>query len=454
MRSSRWAAGLVLGSLLAFGTAAAASAAAPAAPAALDVNDCVRIALGGNAQIEQAEAVVQQWQARLAEVESIYWPKLAATGYVAPMYTVRGGLAGAETHWQHLSDWGPYTHLQAVLALPLYSFGRVEAGERAAAGRTAVERARANEVRATVALSVKRLYYMRLFGLSIIPALHTASSTVKDAIAYAQEAFAAGTGEATQADIGKLLYAQSEVEKFLLLADNGARLAAAALKHTMGMPDDAEVRFAADLLPDLPNQPEVDLATAILAASKQRPEWTEIEQGTSAALALEQAEKLAAAPALFLAGMISYDWTPMRDKASNPYAYDPYNGVNGGVALGLQFDIDPALSKAKAAGAHALGDEVKALARFAQTGIPLQVKKAHEDVMQYRALVGIADRGVAATKRWLTFAAVAYTTGTGEARDVLEGLASYLQARRGYLESTQNYYIAQAELDYAMGATP
>jgi outer membrane protein TolC len=222
----------------------------------------------------------------------------------------------------------------------------------------------------------------------------------------------------------------------------------------MGLPDDANVRFVAEFLPDLPAGPEVELAQAILAASTQRPEWAEIENGKAAALALAQADTLANAPVVYAGGMFSVDWAPTRDHTSNPYLSDPYNGISGGVAVGLQFDVDPALHQAKQQGARAMADEVEAMARFAQTGIPMQVKRAHQDVLQYRELVGITDRGVGATKRWMTFAAAAYTTGTGEARDVLEGLASYVQARHANLEVVQNYFVARAELDYAVGATP
>jgi outer membrane protein TolC len=425
--------------------------ASSAGPAPLGVADCVRIALEDSPRIDEAEARVREWQARLAEVESLYWPKLIGLGYVAPMYTVRGDQFHYETRWKRLKDWGPYTHLEALLAQPLYSFGRIEAGERAARERTEVEKARVREVRNAVALEVKRFYYMRLYALSMLPSLSSAADTVKSAIEHAEEAFEQGTGEATQTDIAKLRYAQSEVEKYLLIAANGAELAAAALKHTMGLGDGAPLALADETMPEIPDAPEVELAKAIFASSQERPEWTEITNGKQAAIDLAQAERLANAPIIFAAGMITLDWTPQRDPANNPYVYDPYNRVVGGVGVGLQFNLDPALAKAKAEGAGALGEEVDALARFAKTGIPLQVKKAHADVVQDRKLVEIADRGVAAAKKWLAFAAAAYTTGTGEARDVLEGLAAYVQARRGYFETVQSYFIARAELDFAIG---
>ncbi len=117
----------------------------------------------------------------------------------------------------------------------------------------------------------------------------------------------------------------------------------------------------------------------------------------------------------------------------------------------MLFDVDPAKSSARSAQAEATGAQVEALRRFASTGIPLQVRKAYDEVQRGRELVKLSEEGAEATKKWMTFAAAAYLSGTGEARDVLEGVAAYLSAKKGYYESLQGYYVACAELDFAVG---
>jgi len=426
-----------------------ASAGASAKP--LSVTECVAQAVTESGKTAEAEGKVHEWQARLAEVESLYYPKLSSMAYVAPTYSARGDVFEAETHWRKPSDWGPYTHLQALLAQPLYSFGRIEAGTQAAAARLAVERARVREVKNAIAVEVKKLYYLHLYALSMAPTLKSALDTVTTAIERAEELYDKSSGEVTQSDVMKLHYAKSELSKYALQAKVGAPLALAALKHTMGLSDATPLELAETLLPKLPDEPELELAEALRVAARERPEWTEIEQGKSAAEKLELAEKLANAPVVFVGGLLSWDWTPMRDRLNNPLLYQQYNQVTGGVALGVQWNVDPALAFAKADGAHALGEQVEALGKFASTGIALQVKKAHDEVMQARELVALSDDGVMATRKWMAFAASAYFTGTGEAKDLLEGLVSYLQARRGYYDNLQAYYMAEAELRAAMG---
>ena len=57
-------------------------------PAGLTVEQCVQIALENNARIEEAQAKVEEFEARLAEVQSIFYPKLWGLGFVAPMFSV------------------------------------------------------------------------------------------------------------------------------------------------------------------------------------------------------------------------------------------------------------------------------------------------------------------------------------------------------------------------------
>ncbi len=431
-----------------------ATAPEPAAdvPKGLSADECVKLAIEGSPKVDEAEARLKQWQARLAEVESIYYPKLIGLGFLAPMFTVEGDIFHVERRWQNIRDWGPYTYLEAVLAQPLYTFGRQEAGEDAARARAEVERARVREAENVLALEVKKLYFGHLLAKSLIKPLQSASDTAGKALSKAEELYEEGTGEVTQTDLEKLKYAKAEVQKYVIIAVEMADLAKSALKHTMGLVDTAPLELADETLPKLPESPEPELAPLLAKAAEARPEWAQLMHGKQAALKLEEAEALANAPVLALAGQFKGSWTPTRTNTTNPYRYDPYNDISGGVALALQFNIDPALASARAEGARAIGEEVSALERFASTGIPLQVKKAHGEVLRFRKLTDLGQDGVVAARKWMTFAAAAYVSGTGEARDVLEGLVAYLQARRGHAEAMYSYYIAQAELAYAVGS--
>ena len=58
------------------------------------------------------------------------------------------------------------------------------------------------------------------------------------------------------------------------------------------------------------------------------------------------------------------------------------------------------------------------------------------------------------SKSCLTFASAAYQTGTGEARDLLDGLVAYVAARRNQGEAVRDVLAASADLLWATGADP
>jgi outer membrane protein TolC len=389
----------------------------------------------------------------LEEVESVWYPKLAGTAFLAPAFTLRG--SGFDPNpvirYKSIRDWGPYTNLELTLAQPLYSFGRAQAGREAARQRMLVERARLDEAGQALALEVRKLYYARLLAASMVPSLQQAKQTVEEAQRRAEALFAQGGGEVTQVDLAKLAFAQAEVSRYLVQAQTGERIALAALKHTMGLPQSAPLKLADERLPKPSAEPLPPLPTLLQQASVQRPQWAQLSHGKQAALRWEEAERLANWPTVVLAGVFGAAWTPTHDKDTNNWHYDVYNRLVGGAALALKIDFDPALHKARAHVARSTGEQVEALRRFAETGIPLQVRKAYETLEGLQATLKATQEGLAATRRWLNFASTAYLSGTGEARDMLEGMGGYLQARRNYLEAVQQHHTALAELTYAIG---
>ncbi|MBT6180223.1 MAG: TolC family protein [Deltaproteobacteria bacterium] len=426
-------------------------------PKALTSDDCVRIALSQSAVLDEANARVEAIKGKLAEVESIFYPKLTGIAYIAPMYSVRGNAmdnSSIETSYSRLSDWGPYTHLQAILAQPLTTFGRAGANERAVEHLIQVEKARVRAAEHILALEVRKLYYAHLFSVSLRPALRNVIKVVKQAREHATKEYESAQGSVTQIDLTKIDYAGNEAYRYQHQSNYAATMTMAALKHTMGMPASTPIIIAEKRLPRIKSHPNLELPRLIMEASENRPEWSQLSHGEKAALAWKDAEALSSMPTLFLAGTIESDWTPMRDDSKNPYHYDPYNGLTAGIAMGLQFNFDPWHSVARANQADAKHAEVSAMRRFAETGIPLQVKQSYEDFQLQRELEELSRSSVKSARKWMTFAASAFATGTGPARDVLEGVAAYSKAKFTHYESLFNYYVAEASLYHSLGRDP
>lgn len=417
------------------------------------LKQCIDVAIANSASIREAGANVEEYRALLAEVQSNYYPKLSVLTYVTPMFTVEGSALESDvTRKFDLGSWGPSTRLETLLAMPIYTFGRIEAGENAALARLEVEKARLREAQNLVKVEVTKFYYTHLYAKTMIPHLDDATTLLTEVEEKANEFYQSSSGKVTKADLMKLKFGKAEVQKYTLAARQGASLALSALKHTMGLEDSAALVITGDKIPRPPSTLSVASLDELLeTARNNRPEWEQIKFGLEAASSLRKSEKLAKMPVMFIAGSLEHSWTPTRDDTNNPYHNDTYNDLFGGVAIGLKLDLDWALSNARADKANAKFLQVKAMEQLAATGIPLQVKKAKSEVELQHEKVKLSRKSRKAANKWVIFSAAAYESGTGEVKDVLEGLVALLQAKRDYYEGILNFYVSSAELDYAIG---
>jgi outer membrane protein TolC len=438
---------------------AAALALVLAAPKVMTMDDCVRVAIGdGNGQVAEAKGKVREWEGRLREVESTYFPKLLGLTYLAPMYGVDNvrqvsPQAPPDAYTYDLNKWGPYFKLQAILVEPICTFGRYDAGKEAATERAQVEHARVEQTKNYIALQTRQFYLLHIYARSFRPALDLANRLVVEALDKATEEFNSGSGSVTQVDLNKLKFGRIQLQQAAVQAEIGAALSLAALKHTMGLPQDADIQTADSALPPLPVDELDPLQAWVERAAEHRPEVAQLFHGIRAADAFEVSEKMSSNPTAFIAVQADVNWLPTWPNLDNPFIWNRWNISTPGAAVGLQFDVDVAKTIARAYGAHGLVQQVEGLKKFASTGIPMEVRKAYDDTVQAGLLTKLSDDESTAGKKWLVFAGASYAAGTGEAKDVLEGLVAYMTAKKAFFDSLNTYYSARATLWYASGGT-
>ncbi len=83
----------------------------------------------------------------------------------------------------------------------------------------------------------------------------------------------------------------------------------------------------------------------------------------------------------------------------------------------------------------------------------MEVRKAYDDLIQAERLLKLSDEGAVAGRKWMIFAGSAYVAGTGEAKDLLEGMAAYLQGKKGFYDNLMALHLARATITYATGGT-
>lgn len=119
------------------------------------------------------------------------------------------------------------------------------------------------------------------------------------------------------------------------------------------------------------------------------------------------------------------------------------------MALGARWKLDFGITGAKVAAERAQHDRLLSTKEFADTNIPLQVKKFYLDLIESKNSATATRGAYLNAKKWTVTAVANFDFGMGPAKDIFEALQAYSSMRSDFFKSIYNYRIAAANLDYA-----
>ena len=424
-------------------------------PLELTEADCIARVKSHHADLKVADLQVESAKNKLKELESTFYPKLEVTTWIAPMFRVNGTALDTTVEYQFesLSDWGPYLHFEARLVQIISTFGRFDGLQEAGQLNTKVEQAKRTLVESSLITETRRLVLAYRLALSLDKTVTTILETLDKALAYARPAYAEGTGAITTIDISRLEFGKSKALTFQAMLNEQVALIEQGLRFLLHFDNQTALTFKLEKLPRLRAIPATPpFATLLDAAQTHRAEWTQLRSGQAAYAKLgEVEEKNLYLPYLFAAGEFSADWTAVRDDTPNPYHYDPYNGTWGGVALGLRWNLDWAKTQAQIDHWKLEGQKLDALEAKLSTGIEAQITALTVEASQARKRGDIMRLGAKAARKWMLSASAGFSLGTASARDLLEGVLAYSEAKLGESSAAYDLLLARVELDRALG---
>ena len=407
-----------------------------------------------DSSVKQAEFEINKYKNLKLEAISTYTPKINGMTWLAPMYTITKGDTAWETE-SDFSNWGPYYNLDLQFQQPVFAFTRVISGIRAANEGQNVARADVDITKWNIAKNVRLYYYGIVFGTTMLKTIDMADEMLSNAIKKVEESLAAGKTEVSEVDLSKLKYYYAQIPINRSFAKKSIEQAQRALFLATG--ERLEDK-------DMPQRLEMeklevkDFTYYMNLMMENRPLLQKLNHGISATRHLMDLEYKSMIPVLFLGGFLKFAAAPTVEMHSNQFmsnSYNTFNGenrsVNGGFAIGLFWQFDPVKSIARGLQKKAELDKLLELHNYAMEGFPLQLYKILKDMED---LIVKADNNKIAVdnaQSWMFFAANAYMIGTGEAKDIMEGLAAYVKAKTDYYQAIYDYNKLLGELCETVG---
>lgn len=389
-----------------------------------------------------------QFEAKLHQADWAYFPafKLEAATTITP--EVRGDALRSESDWDTI---GLFARAKLEMVQPIWTFGKIEALQRAAeagvdVGRQAVEVARW-ELRTRAA----EAWLGRLLGKELEGILADGKTWIDKAEKRMERLRNEDSPEYDQLEhlrlktrIAEFYELQANNQLLLVQSSQGLRL---LLEKPAG---ETVVVADSDLAPyDFPVKTP-DEYVAVMVASDPTTQMAKI--GARAQWALADAKAAETWPDLFFAGQIALAEATVIDDQPSTFAHDPFHKQTVGGVIGLRWKLDVPQRIFQT-------DEARAKARMAQEQAEVaaalqefKVRQLAQELANKRELLRVYAESQKAAQGWLTATWDTYDAGFGSFRDVMDALVQFYQKKFGYLKLVFDHNLLAWRLSQAIGA--
>jgi outer membrane protein TolC len=428
--------------------------------AGLALRDVQERARQNDPRVQQALAQVQNAQAKRDEVSLAWFPSIETTAYVAgptPEHYLKGGAYDSNptdpTHLRTLDFFGGplgvQLHFDAQAILPLYTFGKWMAGKSATQHLVGAQEALLSRARDQAAFDAAHAFWGYQAARNAGEAVQKTRDRVDQAKRTADKLIEQKSDQISKSDRLKLDYLAEEIEAQQARALKTRDLAIVGMRILLGLKDNEPLDVEQLSLPDAPAQPALE--AVLQRALDRRPEVRAAEEGVKARQALVDLENARLWPDLGLVGGVRFTETTNASDPVSPFAFNPYHETTGYVAVAMRgtFEIPQKLARRRQAEADLA--EALALRRGAGQLVRLEVQQALGDLAEARVRAERYTKEAAIGKQLATQAGVAFDSGLGEARELLEDTLLYSRADGERLQALFDAQVAWAALEKAAG---
>jgi len=435
-----------------------------APPKGLGLRELQERARKNDPRTMQAAAQLDNARGKSQEANLVFFPAFQSTAYLAgptPQRRLNGGDSDQNpTDPGHLKpgsqggifhgEQGVTAHFDVQTVVPLYTFGKWTAGKSAAGHLVNANEALLQRARDQAAFDVARAYWGYQTARNADASVQKVRTRLKDAQQTAQKLLAQKSDQISRADSMKLDYLAEEVEAQHASAVKNRDLALTGLRLLVGAQSGEELPIAEQELPQASPPPNTD--EILRRALQQRPEVRAANEGVAARQSLVDLARARLWPDVGLVGGVRFTTTTNADNPPSPFVNNPYHESSGFVALGIQWTLDVPQKLARLRQAEAELHEAIAMQVGAEQLVRLDVQQALGDLTDARVRIERYGNETQIGKQLANQAGVAFDSGLGDARELLEGTLLFMRADGERLKALYDAQLAWAALEKAVGA--
>ncbi|HUJ27445.1 MAG TPA: TolC family protein [Myxococcales bacterium] len=413
----------------------------------LTLRELQDLARKNDPRAQQAAAQADNAQGKREEAKWAWFPNFETIAYIAGPTPERRLSADNNVLDATSGAWnGVVAHIEMQAILPLYTFGKLDAGKAATQHLVGATDALLQRARDQAAFDTARAYWGFQTARNADDSVQKIRDRLTQAQATAKKLIEQESEQISKSDAAKLDYLAEEIEAKHAEAVKNRDLAFTGLKLITGKD---ELQVAQQDLPAAPAMPDPD--KVLKTALERRPETKAASEGIAARQALVDLARAQLYPDFGLVGGARFTETTNADNPPSPFVGNPYHESSGYVAVAVRgtFDIPQKLARLHQAEADLR--EAQAMQAGAQQLVRLEVQQALGDLGEARVRADRYAKEAAIGKDLAKQAGVAFDSGLGEARELLEDTLLYARADGERLKALFDAQVAWAALEKAAG---
>jgi len=351
--------------------------------------------------------------------------------------------------------WSPFINPSLSISVPIYTFGKIYHGEKAAKAQVEMKKAEVEEAIGSVRYNIKKLYWSFLYTQSLIKyVLDITLPQYEDLLQDQEKSFK--EGKVTRASFEKNNISYYDLKKNQAEVQYNFAEVADWIRLLGDLPDAALVQVEHDRL--FPLNLKIETYEYYLNLFKNYdPALKKGRFAYEARTQYYQYQKANFYPDIFFAGSINFLYHRFSDEADPRPDYGVKETIFGatGVSFGLVFGLKWNLSLWKGFNQQkiyksAYLSDLEQL-KMAETFQESEFKKAYENLIRKEKILKATQEQFKAARRWTIFAMNAHKAKTGSLDDAQNGVITLFHRKKDYYTAIYEFNLALAQFEQKLG---
>jgi outer membrane protein len=378
-------------------------------------------------------------------VRAEFKPQIDITLGVGPINKAYGdAVSSTNSDISEIGNWRALVIASLKGIYPLYTWGREEDLLKAAKHGQKYGLAQLEEKANDTKAKIKEIYYGILLTNNLIEFISEGVDEVELIIEKVKKKkFKKSDLYRLNIFLHQLKSKQIEISNKRKLALEGLKLYAGYDKSLNIQPKEEWLELERRSVKDFDHYQELFLI--------HKPELKQLSEGIKAKKLLAIGERKGNFPNLGILFKYEYSYTDARQAQQSVFAYDPYNENSLIVGVGLKWNLNFGISKAKSQKLNIEAEQLEYKQKYARHGLSVRLKEKWETVKELKTKIKNSKKANRLGKKLLSRAMIGGGIGLIKAKEVVEAYEIRAYTYKNHLENIYNYNIAWAELSRAVG---